>query len=69
MAPLEMFLRAVTSGNTTFTPEMYQHFGGDDILKNLQKYDPSATWTSVASGGEGQPEGMRLDFDVTKLPK
>ena len=70
-APLEMFLRAVTSGNTTFSPEMYAHFGGDDILTQVQKYDPNAKWVdSEIGGGEGGAQGMgkRLDFDITKLP-
>lgn len=71
-APLESFLRAITSGSATLSPEMYQHFGGDDILAQLQKYDPNAKWTDTElGGGEGgsQGWGKRLDFDVTKLPK
>lgn len=68
-APLEMFLRAITSGNTTFTKEMYDHFGGDDVLEQLRKYDPDAKWTDIVGNDEGQVTGKRLDFDVSKLPQ
>lgn len=68
-APLENFLRLVTSGNVTLTPEMYAHFGGGDILKELQKYDPNAAFSEVRSGPDSDAMGMRLDVDLTKLPK
>lgn len=50
---------------------MYQYFGGDDILKQLQQYDPNAKWTDTdLGGGEGgsRGTGKRLDFDITKMP-
>ncbi len=72
MPALADFLRAVHSGHTTMTPEMYAHFGGDKILAEVQKFDPSAKWTDTSisggEGGEGQA-GKRLDFDITKMPK
>lgn len=71
MAPLEMFLRAYRSGHNVLSPEMYQHFGGDDILTQIQKYDPNARWTDTdLGGGEGGSAGAgkRLDFDITKMP-
>jgi hypothetical protein len=68
-SPLETFLHQYTSGHNVLTPEMFQHFGGDDLLAQIKKYDPNATWTDVVAGGEGQEAGKRLDFDITKLPK
>ncbi len=53
------------------TDEMYNHFGGDSILAELQKFDPNARITDTSTysgeGGEG-PMGKRLDYDVSKLP-
>ena len=68
-APLETFLHLVTSGHNVLTPEMYAHFGGDAILKELQKYDPNARFTQTQIGSEGPETGMRLDFDAALLPK
>ncbi len=71
MAPLQMLLNQLTSGHNVLTPEMYSYFGGDDIMKQLQAYDPNAHWESAElSGGEGGSSGtgMRLVFDNTKLP-
>jgi hypothetical protein len=70
-APLDIFLRNYRSGHVALTPEMYQHFGGDELLKSLQQFDPNAKWTDTEiGGGEGGSQGMgkRLDFDVTKMP-
>jgi hypothetical protein len=71
MADLASFLRQYHSGQGTMTPEMYAHFGGDDILAQLKKFDPNAgvTDTSIGGGegGDGQM-GKRLDFDISKLP-
>lgn len=72
-APLENFLRAYTSGMTALTPEMYDHFGGDDILEQIRKFDPNAKWKDdvLTSGGEAGSGGIaakRLDFDISKLP-
>lgn len=61
-APLAGLLNYLQSGYGTLSPEMYAHFGGDDILAQVQKYDPSARWTD----DEG---GKRLDYDPSKLPK
>lgn len=72
MADLAGFLRALQSGHNTLSPEMYAHFGGDDILSKIQKFDPGAKWSdSAMGGGEGGegPMGKRLDFDITKMPK
>lgn len=69
-APLEAFLRLVTSGHAnTLTPEMYQHFGGADILKELQKYDPNAAFSDVQAGPDSPERALRLDVDLSKLPK
>ncbi len=62
---MEMFLRALTSGHNTLSPEMYQHFGGDDILKQLEKLNPGVKWVdSAIGGGEGGSQGMgkKLEF-------
>lgn len=70
-APLRDWLIQQRSGHNVLTPEMYQYFGGDAILQQLQKFDPNAQWSLVdISGGEGggQGQGLRLDFDYTKLP-
>ena len=72
-APLEDFLRAYTSGANVFTPEMLDHFGGEqNLLSALRTFDPNAkasiTETSGGEGGSG-PMGVRFDFDVSKAPK
>lgn len=64
---LEAFLRQWNSGHTVMDDEMFKHFDGDSILKELQKYDPNATFSDVQQYNDG-PMGRRLDFDVTKLP-
>lgn len=61
-APLAGLLNYLQSGYSTLTPEMYSYFNGDDILTQLQKFDPTAHWTD----DEG---GKRLDYDPSKLPK
>jgi hypothetical protein len=71
MASLETFLRMYHSGQGTLSPEMFQHFGGEDLLKQVQQFDPSAQWSDAdMGGGEGGSQGMgkRLDFDITKMP-
>ena len=68
-APLETFIHQLTSGHNVLSPEMYAHFGGDDILAELQKYDPNAKFSDVQYGGQDSTEmGKRLDVDLTKLP-
>ncbi len=58
-APLEMFLRYITSGQMALTPEMYNYFGGDAILEAVKKYDPSAHFEDVEiGGGEGGSQGI-----------
>jgi hypothetical protein len=61
-SPLELFLRAYHSGHFAggLTPEMYAHFGGDEIMRQLQQYDPGAHWedTLVGGGGEGAGAGV-----------
>lgn len=61
-APLSGLLNYLQSGYGTLSPEMYQHFGGDDILTQVQKFDPNAHWTD-------DDGGKRLDYDPSKLPK
>lgn len=68
---LRTWLLQQVSGQNVLTPEMYQHLNGDDILAQVQKFDPSARWTLVdISGGEGGSagQGLRLDFDPAKMP-
>ena len=70
-APLETFLAAYRSGHNVLTPEMYEYYGGDNLLNEIRKFDPNATFSDIAtSGGEGGdgPMGKRLDFDINKLP-
>jgi len=66
------FLHMATSGNSVLSPEMWQYYGGDDLVKALQKYDPNAkVVTTSLGGGEGgdQGDGYRIDVDLSKLPK
>lgn len=68
---LRSWLLQQKSGYNVLTPEMYNYFGGDEILKQLQQFDPNARWTvSDIGGNEGGPsgQGLRLDFDPSKLP-
>ncbi len=78
-APLEGFLRVVTSGNNVIPQEILDVFGGDAILDNLRKYDPDARLVETriteggeaGGGGENDPTGKvgyRLEFDWSKLP-
>lgn len=71
-APLEDFLRAYTSGANIFTPEMLDHFGGQDaLLSALRTFDPNAQATTTELGGGeggGGGTGVRFDFDVSKAP-
>lgn len=70
-ANLRGWLQQFRSGMNVLSPEMYQLYNGDEILRELQKFDPNARWTPTAQwGGEGGdgPMGYRLDYDVTKLP-
>lgn len=69
-APLESFLRAITSGHNVLSREMLDHFGGDDIIKALQAYDPDARLTETTMPGESNgQQGWRVDFDWSKLPQ
>lgn len=66
---LEMFLRQFNSGHKVLDDDMYNYFGGDDLLKEIQKIDPNARWTETPLGNEGgYGMGRRLDFDVSKMP-
>ena len=74
-ATLRNWLLMDRSGLGTLSPEMYAAYGGDDILAQMQKYDPNARWVPTAmneAGNEaGTPSGVtgfRLDFDPNKLP-
>jgi hypothetical protein len=71
-APLEMFLRAATSGHGTITPELWQHFGGDQIVEQLKKYDPNVSVIEEDIGGGeagSSGKGFRINVDMTKLPR
>lgn len=66
-APLESFLRYYVSGHgdLPITQEQYDHFGGDDILKAVQKYNPEAKWVDADIGGGEAGEyskGKKLVF-------
>lgn len=70
-APLEMFLRQYYSGHTVLPQEIYDLYGGDQILEAIRKYDPNARWQQTSQysgeGGEG-PNGYQLVFDERTLP-
>lgn len=65
---LSGFLRYYRSGygNGNTNQEMYDYFGGDDILRALQKFDPDARW-NVDEDGVGN-KSYNLSYDVSKLP-
>lgn len=65
---LSGFLRYYRSGygNGNTTQEMYDYFGGDDILKALKKFDPNASW-GVEDDGNGN-KSYNLQYDQSKLP-
>jgi hypothetical protein len=68
---LRNFLLQYVSGYNVLPQEMYDLYGGDEILRQLQQYDPSAKWVPTATyGGEGGdgPMGYRLEFDPRALP-
>ena len=67
-APLETFLAAYRSGHNVLTPEMYAYYGGDNLLNEIRKFDPNATFSDVQAGPDSPERGMRLDFDINKLP-
>lgn len=70
-APLEMFLRQYYSGHSQLPQEIYDLYGGDNIIQQLQQYDPNASWTyGDMGGGEGamQRMGYSLNFDPRTLP-
>jgi hypothetical protein len=70
-APLENFLHLATSGEGVFTPEMWQHAGGDQLLAELRKYDPNASIEMADIGGGeggGEGKGIKLNLDYSKLP-
>lgn len=72
LAPgLRDWLLQHASGNNVLDQAAYDYFHGDDILRQIQQFDPNARWTPTEiGGGEAgtQGQGLRLDFDVTKLP-
>lgn len=68
---LQAWLISNRSGHNVLTDEMYDYYNGDEILRQIQQFDPNARWVASAlGGGEGgiSGTGRRLDFDVTKLP-
>lgn len=71
-ASLEMFLHAMHGGGT-LGQEAWDRLGGEQIIKELQKYDPEAKVTETTIGGGGDnpsgEKGYRIDVDLTKLPK
>lgn len=74
---LQNFLNYYRSGldGNTMTQEMYDAYGGDDILATLKQFDPNASWEyhdNMTGGGEGGPSGVGgyvLNYDQSKLPK
>jgi hypothetical protein len=59
-------------GQSTIPQELYDLYGGDQILSAIQKYDPNARWsTQDLYGGEGGTGGVghRLDFDPRTMPQ
>ena len=65
---LSGFLRYYRSGygNGNTNQEMYDYFGGDDILKALQKFDPSARWNMTQD--DSGNKNYDLSYDISKLP-
>lgn len=55
-------------GSQTMSEEMFNHWGGNDLLEAIRKYDPNAQWTQGQMGGENGGNGYRLDFDLNKMP-
>lgn len=70
-APLANWNRSYYSGYTTLPDEMYDLYGGDQILDAIRKYDPNAHWETTSQysgeGGEG-PLGRKLVFDERLMP-
>lgn len=67
-APLEGLLKYLASGyqNQAADDSTINAFGGDDMLKAAQQYDPNAHWQTVAGGDNGN--GRSLVVDIEKLP-
>lgn len=58
-------------GADVLNQDQYNYFGGDEVLRQVQQFDPNARWTPTdIGGGEGGSagRGVRLDFDISKLP-
>jgi hypothetical protein len=58
-------------GANVLNDAQYDYFKGDEVLRQIQQFDPNARWTTTDIGGGeggGVGRGRRLDFDVTKLP-
>jgi len=69
---LRMWLLAQQSGSTALTDEMYDYYKGDDILRQVQQFDPNARWVPTALGGGESGNygvGHRLEFEGGLLPK
>lgn len=67
-APLETLLSYLNSGyvGQAADDSIIGHFGGDDLLKAAQQYDPNAHWQNVTNGDAGA--GRSLVVDIEKLP-
>lgn len=72
-APLSGWNRSFNSGFNALTDEYYNHYGGDQILEAIRKYDPNAHYEdSYMGGGEGDTgtagTGRRLVYDERLMP-
>lgn len=71
-APINPLLRDYLlqrqSGHNVLSDEMYNYFGGDNILAALRAYDPNASVEQVGMGDEAGNMGRRFNFDVRSLP-
>jgi len=76
---LQNFLNYYTEGHMGdgggMNQEMYDYYQGDEMLKMLQQFDPSASWEyndNMTGGGEGGPSGVggyKLNYNHALLPK
>lgn len=65
---LSGFLRFYRSGQwSDLDQSQYDYWGGDDILKALQKYDPDARW-DYGVDDNGVKTNYNLKYDQSKLP-
>ena len=76
---LQNFLNYYTGGHMGdsggMNQEMYDFYGGDEMLKIMQQFDPNAYWEymdNTTGGNEGGPSGQggyKLNYNQALLPK